>query len=148
MSGYIIYIKISGYCYRFDKWKEKNKAIAKVYDKIVGNYLWRRYKNDEYQLNIYEGNSNASYFLIIVRIDISFVLVRQCDEDAHEAWKALIEKYEVSDEKQEILNEVTTRWNNFWIKVTSQDPDIWFDELLNLNLKFNNIKAKYENDGD
>ena len=39
MSGYIIYIKLSGYCYRFDKWKEKNKAIAKVYDKIVGNYL-------------------------------------------------------------------------------------------------------------
>ena len=35
-----------------------------------------------------------------------------------------------------------------WIKCsindTSQDTDIWFNELYNLNLKFNNIKAKYE----
>ena len=41
---------------------------------------------------------------------------------------------------------MTNRWNNFRIKDTSQYPDIWFNELFNLNLKFNKIKAKYEKD--
>ena len=44
--------------------------------------------------------------------DISFVLVIQCDDNAHDACKALIGNYDVSDEKQEILNEVTNSWNN------------------------------------
>ena len=52
------------------------------------------------------------------------------------------------DEKQESLNEVTNRWNKCSIDDTSQDPDIWFNELYNLNLKFNNITAKYEKDED
>ena len=55
-------------------------------------------------MKIYEGNSKACYFLIISLTDIPFVLDRQCDENSHDAWKALIEKYEVSDEKQESLN--------------------------------------------
>ena len=71
------------------------------------------------------------------------MLVRQCDEISHEAWKALIDKYEVLDENQESLNEITNRWNNFGIKETSQNPDIWFNEIFSLNLKFNHIKSKY-----
>ena len=50
----------------------------------------------------------------------------------------------MSDEKQEILNNVTNRWNNCRIKGTSQDPYIWFNELYNLNPKFKRIKAKYK----
>ena len=50
--------------------------------------------------------------------------------------------YEVPDEKLEILNEVTNIWNNFSIKDIIQDPDIWFNELYNLDLKFNKIKKK------
>ena len=46
------------------------------------------------------------------------------------------------------LNEVTQSWNNYRIKETSQDPDIWFNELFNLNLKFNKIKAKYDKNED
>ena len=76
--------------------------------------------------------------------DIPFGLARQCNENSHEAWKALIEKYEVPDETQDSLNEVTNIWNNFRIKDTSQDPDIWSNEIFNLNLKFEKIKAKYE----
>ena len=34
------------------------------------------------------------------------------------------------------------------IKDTSQDPDIWFNELYNLNLYFKKIKDKYEKDED
>ena len=52
--------------------------------------------------------------------------------------------YAVSDENQYILNEVTNRWNNCSIKDTSNDPDIWLNELFNLNLKFKKIKEKYE----
>ena len=80
--------------------------------------------------------------------DLPFGLVRQCDENAHDSWKALIDKYEVSDEKQESLNEVTNRWNNYKIKDTSLDPYIWFNEVYNLNIKFKKIKEKYEKDED
>ena len=52
------------------------------------------------------------------------------------------------DEKQEGLNEVTSRWNNRKINDTSLDPYIWFTELYNLNLKFKNIKETYEKDKD
>ena len=54
----------------------------------------------------------------------------------------------MSDEKHESLNEVANRWNNCKIKDTSLDPEIWFNELYILNLKFKNIKAKYEKDED
>ena len=60
-------------------------------------------------MKIYEGKSKAWDFLIIGLTEITFELIRQCDENAYDTWKALIYKYEVSDEKQESLNEVTNR---------------------------------------
>ena len=60
----------------------------------------------------------------------------------------MIGKYEVSDKKQESLHGVTNLCNNCNIKDTSLDPDIWFNELYNLSLRFKNIKAKYEKDED
>ena len=51
-------------------------------------------------------------------------------------------------EKQESLNELTTRWNKFKIKDISLDPKIWFNELYNSNPKLKKIKAKYKNDED
>ena len=100
--------------------------------------------NDEDKMNIYEGNSKAWDLLIMSLTYIPSRLARQCDENSRVSWKALIEKYEVSDEKQESLNEVTNRWNKLRINDTSQDPDIWFNGLYHLNLKFNKIKTKYE----
>ena len=99
-------------------------------------------------MKIYEGNSKAWDFLIISLTEIPFGLVRQCDENAHDAWKALMDRYKVSYEKQEILNEVTNRRNNCKIKETSLDPSIWFHALYNLNLKFKKIKSKYEKNED
>ena len=61
---------------------------------------------------------------------------------------ALIEKYEVSEEKQENLNEVTNRRRTFRIMDTSQDPDIWSNALYNSNLRFKKTKEKYEKDED
>ena len=39
---------------------------------------------------------------------------------------------------------MTNRWNNCNIRNTSLDLYIWFNELYNLNLKFKDIKEKYE----
>ena len=75
-------------------------------------------------------------------------MARKCNENSHEAWKALIEKYKVSDEKQESLNEMNNRCKNCRIKDTIQDPDIWFNELFNLNLKLNKIRGEFEKDED
>ena len=61
------------------------------------------------QLKIYEGNGEAWDLLIISLTDITFELVRQYNENKHKSWKALIDKYEVSDDKQENLNQVTNR---------------------------------------
>ena len=58
---------------------------------------------------------------------------------------ALIDKYEMSEEKQESLNEAKNRWDTCSIKDKNKNPDICLNELYNLNLKFNNIK---ENDMD
>ena len=46
---------------------------------------------------MYGGNGKAWGFLIIILADIPFGVVRQCNENSHEAWKVLINKYEVSD---------------------------------------------------
>ena len=95
-------------------------------------------------MKIYGGNFKALDFLIARLTDMHFGLIRQCDENGHESWKSLVDKFEVSDEKQEILNELNNRWNNCKIKDTSLDPGIWFNDLYNLNLKFKNTKEKYE----
>ena len=60
-------------------------------------------------MKIYEVNCKAWYFLIIILTDITFGIFSQCYYNAHYAWKAFIDKYEVSYEKQESLNEVTNR---------------------------------------
>ena len=51
-------------------------------------------------MKIYEGNSKAWYFLIIILTDIHFGMFRQFDDIAHDTCKVLLDKYEVSYEKQ------------------------------------------------
>ena len=46
--------------------------------------------------------------------------------------------------KKTNLNEVTNRCNILSSKVTSQDPEIWFNEPYDLNFKLNKTKEKYE----
>ena len=70
----------------------KAPGHLKIPNKSVGDSI-----DDEDKLNIYEGNSKAWDFLIIRLIEIPFWLVSQCDENSHEACKALIDRYEVSD---------------------------------------------------
>ena len=96
-------------------------------------------------MNIHKGISKALDFLIISLADITFWLVSHFNENAHESWKAPIDKYEVSYEKQEILNKVTNRWNICNIKNSIQDTDKWFNEVFNSNLKLKKIKGNTRN---
>ena len=149
MYGAIRYIKFSGDYDNFDDWKEKTKAIDRHTD--ILKYLTKYWEiiNKEYaeddpdKLNIYKGNSKAWDLLIISLTYITFGLAIHCNENANEARKALIDKYDVSDDKQEIINEVTYRWKNCRIKETSQEPYTWFNGPFNFNFKFKKIKAKY-----
>ena len=78
----------------------QTQGHPKISDKEVEIPIEDEADNDEEKMRIYEGKSKAWCLLIINLAGITFGLVRQCDENAHYAWKALIEKYEVSDEKQ------------------------------------------------
>ena len=154
VDGSIRRIIFSGDYDKFDQWKENTKDIAR--HKVILKYMTKEVDiptedeayNDENKIKIYEENSKAWDFLIISLIEIPSELVRQCDDNSHESCKDLINKHELPYEKQEILNEATNIWNNCIINETSQDPDIQFNGLYNLILRFKNIKAKYENDED
>ena len=101
MAGAIRYIKFSGYYDKLYEWRQKTNAISR--HKEILKYPTKEVhipteyvaENDEENMKIYVGNSKACYFLIISLTDIPFVLDRQCDKNSHDAWKALIEKYEV-----------------------------------------------------
>ena len=75
-------------------------------------------------------------------------MARQCNDNSHETCKAIVDKYDVSDDKQESLNYVTNRWNKCSIRVTSQYPDISFYEQFNSNVKLNKIKARNKKYGE
>ena len=74
---------------------------------------------------MYEGNRKAWDLLIIDMMYIYFGLVIQCNYNANEACKVIIEKYEFPVLKQESLNEVANICNNCRIKYSIQDPDIF-----------------------
>ena len=95
-------------------------------------------------MNIYEWNSKAWNLLIIRQTDIPFEMARHCNKNVNESWKELIEKYEVTDKKQEGINEVKNRWTTCSIKDTIQHTYIWSNGLYNLNLNTKKTKEKYE----
>ena len=108
-------IKFIGNYDKFYYWKKITKAIAR--HKGILKYITKeadiptedKAYNDEDKMKIYEGKSKTLDLLIIILTDIPSGFVRQCDQNSHESRKALIDKYEVSDEKQDILNKVTNR---------------------------------------
>ena len=106
MAEAIKYIKSSGKYEKFYEWKKKTKSIfkhkgiLKYLTKEVETLTEEEAENYEDKMKIYEGNSKAWYFLIIILTDIHFGMFRQFDDIAHDTWKVLLDKYEVSYEKQ------------------------------------------------
>ena len=58
----------------------------------------------------------------------------------------LLNKYKVSDEKQESLTDVTMEWSACKINGTKDNLDTWFSELYRIIEKFKNIKREYKKD--
>ena len=75
---------------------------------------------------------------------INFGMMSQCNNNSHESWEELIEKYQVSDEKQESLNKVKNTWKKCSTKDRSQDLGIWLNKLYDFNAKLKKIKRKHE----
>ena len=65
-------------------------------NKIVGDPIRKNAEYEKVKLDIYEGKSKAWYLIIIILTETPFGLVRQCGENVHESWKAIIDKYDVS----------------------------------------------------
>jgi len=77
-----------------------------------------------------------------------FDLIQEADETSYKAWKLILNKYEISGEKQEILTDVTEEWNYTKLDSAQPDPDDWFSLLFRINVKFGKIKNFYTKDED
>ena len=88
MAGSIRSIKFIRYYEKFDKWKQKTKAIVRHKETL--KYLaikWEIPKeehaeDDEDILKIYEGNIKAQGLLIIILSDITCDLARECNDNS------------------------------------------------------------------
>ena len=101
-------------------------------------------KVDKYE----DGNADAWDQLVLSLTGAPFNLIMEAKEDAHKAWKILLNKYEVSNEKQESLTDVTIERGACTLDGTRTDPDLWFSELFRINSKFDRIKKEYKKDED
>ena len=54
-------------------------------------------------MKVYEGNYKSWDLIIISLTGTHLGLVRKCNENAHDAWKYLIDKYEVSDDEARLF---------------------------------------------
>ena len=70
----------------------RHKGILKYLTKEVEISTEYEAENDEENMKIYEGNSKAWDFLIISLTGIPFGMVMEFDDNAHDAWKVLIDK--------------------------------------------------------
>ena len=130
-SGSVRYVKFTGKGKDFNEWKVKTLALArrKGFDK----YLKEKHVKSEdskKDTEFTKGNADAWDQLVLSLSGTPFDLILEANENAHEAWKLLLNKYEVSDEKQESLTDVTKEWNSAKLESVRIDPDDWFSKLF------------------
>ena len=107
-SGSVRYVKFTGKGKDFNEWKVKTLALARR--KGFDRYLKENLETTDDSKNATEfikGNADAWDQLVLSLSGTPFDLILEANENAHEAWKLLLNKYEVSDEKQESLTDVT-----------------------------------------
>ena len=135
------YVKFSGKGSEFNEWKVKTLALARR--KGFAKYLKEDLQNstdDAVKKGFENGNADAWDQLVLSLSGTPFDLIQEADENAYEAWRLLLNKYEVSGEKQETLTDVTEEWNNAKLDSVQTDPDDWFSLLFRINAKFGKIK--------
>ena len=59
------------------------------------------------------GNTDACDQLILSITGTTFNLIMEAEGNVHKSWIMLLKKYEVSDEKQESLTDVTMEWSAY-----------------------------------
>ena len=148
-SSSIRYVKFTGKGKDFHEWKVKTLALArrKGFDMYLRNDL-EDTEDSKKATAFVKGNADAWDQLVLSLSGTPFDLILEADENAHKAWKLLLNKYEVSDEKQESLTDVTKEWNSAKLESVRVDPDDWFSTLFRINKKFGKIKKEYEKDED
>ena len=107
-NGTVRYVRFSGKGSDFNEWKVKTMSLARR--KGFSTYLKEDglLSDDKKILEGYEnGNADAWDQLVLSLTGSPFNLIQEANEVAHLAWKILLNKYEVSDEKQESLTDVT-----------------------------------------
>ena len=143
-DGSMRYVRFTGKGSDFMEWKVKTLSLARK--KGFKDYLIKDMdrKVDKYA----DGNAHAWDQLVLSLTGAPFNLILEAKEDAHKAWKILLNKYEVSNEKQESLTDVTIEWGACTLDGIRTDPDMWFSELFRINEKFEKIKVEYKKDED
>ena len=148
-SSSVRYVKFTGKGKDFHEWKVKTLALARR--KGFDRYLKEDLENttDSKKATAYiKGKADAWDQLVLSLTGTPFDLIMEADENAHKAWELLLRKYEVSDEKQESLTDVTDEWHKSKLGSVKMDPDDWFSTLYRINKKFGRIKKEYEKDED
>ena len=148
-STSVRYVKFSGRGSDFNEWKIKTLSLArrKKFDVYLLEDGSKSTDNDVVD-NYVNGNADAWDQLVLSLSGTAFSVIQEADGDAHEAWKLLLDKYDVSSEKQISLTDVTEEWNNSRLRSTKVDPDDWFTYLYRVNVRFKKIKTEYGKDDD
>ena len=119
-DGAIRYVWFTGKGSDFMEWKVKTLSLARrkgFKEYLTTNVDW---KVDKYA----DGNADAWDQLVLSLTGAPFNLIMEAKEDAHKAWKIPLNKYEVSNEKQESLTDVTIEWGACTLDGTRTDPDM------------------------
>ena len=126
------------------EWKVKTLSFAhrKGFQKYLTDL--RDWTDKSYEA----GNADAWDQVVLSLTGAPFNLILESNGDAYKAWNMLLNKYKVSDEKQESIKDVTIEWVECTINGTRTDPDMWFSELFRINSKFEKIKKDSKKDED
>jgi len=103
-SGSVRYVKFTGKGTDFLEWKVKTLSLARR--KGFSEYLIQETSDHTADLYI-RGNNDAWDQLVLSLTGPTFTLIMEADSDAHIAWKILLNEFEVSEQKQESLTDMT-----------------------------------------
>ena len=120
-SGSVRYVKFTGKGTDFLEWKVKTLSLARR--KGFSEYLVEDKSSERTEDSYIKGNADAWDQLVLSLTGSTFVLIMEADGNAHFARKILLNKFEVSEQKQESLTDVTMEWAACRLTSTKMDPD-------------------------
>ena len=104
-SGSVRYVKFTGKGTDFLEWKVKTLSLARR--KGFSEYLVEDNSSERTEDSYIKGNADAWDQLVLSLTGSTFVLIMEADGNTHFAWKILLNKFEVSEQKQESLTDIS-----------------------------------------